>query len=304
MRTTDISILTSSLLNMHLLRRAIWCLIGLATLSSAASVVEIDVVFPRNATYAPSKYFPIVLAVQNAALAENLKLHFRSEVWNGSKFREHAVGSPILDLMDISTKANVSSDYLLKTYINLSGEGQHGFVAWLDWSFCNENIGTPPAGDSEDRHRAYDPMLFNTTGVDVVFTIKKDAPEVDLVAATSDERACLAQPRAQPAFAITLSGQTREYPAFKPNGGEFEVEGGTCEVLPAVSTTTANPCRASISAAAAESMAAALHGEQCLLNLLPRDECSPKPNGAVRPLAVATVASLTAALSVMGFFLV
>lgn len=73
------------------------------------------------------------------------------------------------------------------------------------------------------------------------FTIKKAAPEVDLIAATSDEGACLAQPQPQPGMTVSLSGQTRKYPAFTTDGSTIRTEAGTCEVQPVFSDHKRNP---------------------------------------------------------------
>lgn len=324
---------------MHLFRRAIWCLLGRATLSSAASVsnvIEIDVVFPRNATYQPSKNFPIVLAIRNGELAKNLNLSIDTEMWKGPEYREnHLYGLPDFGLEDIWTKAEASGDkpYLIQRYANLDTEGQHGFLAWLRWAECNENIGTSPESDYGSMTRANYPMLWNATmaGFGVVFTLANDAPELDLVAATSDERVCLAQPEAQPGVTIALTGQTREYPAFGFNGGRTEIPAGTCAVLPDVSKTngmivvrnmttvlstpspTAKPCRVSIDSAAATSMAAAKSSEDAaareaacrgMVSPPPGWNCPPKENRAVRPLAAAMVASFAVAVGATGFLLV
>lgn len=322
---------------MHLVRRAIWCLLGRAALSSAASnIIEIDVVFPRNATYRPSKTFPIVLAIRNGQLAKNLNLSIGTETWKGPGVRENILyGLPDFDLEDVWTKAEASGDkpYLIQGYANLDTEGQHGFLAWLRWAECNENIGTSPESDWGSMTRANYPMLWNDTmtGFGVVFTLANDAPELDLVAATSDERVCLAQPDAQPGVTIALTGQTREYPAFDFNGGRTEIPAGTCQVLPDVSKTngmivvrnmttvrstpspTAKPCRVSIDSAAATSMAAAKASDDAaalearckgMVAPPPAWNCPPKENRAVRPLAVAMVASLAVAVGATGALLV
>lgn len=138
---------------MHPPRPALWCLLALATLpasSSAASIFEVDVVFPRNATYAPSDNFPVVLAFKNAGLAKDLQFSLLSAVHNGSEGNPHTVGTPkpwTYDLDLIMKEANVSSDepLFLRAYsIDLSYEGQHNF--WLSWdyAYCSDNIGTPP----------------------------------------------------------------------------------------------------------------------------------------------------------------
>lgn len=267
-------------------------------------------VFPRNATYAPSNNFLVVLAFKNAGLAKDLQFSLLSSIWNGSEGNPHTVGTPkpwTYDLDLIIKEANVSSNeplFLRAYYIDLSYEGQHNF--WLSWdyAYCNDNIGTPPEGSA---WQANNPIILDRGGDDstrVWFTIKKDAPEVDLIAATSDEGACLAQPQPQPGMTVSLSGQTRKYPAFTTDGSTIRTEAGTCEVQPVFSTTNATPCRVSVDAAALASFAAASHQQQCQGGAPPADCFKPKTNRAGQPLAAAgMVASLTAALGVAGFLL-
>lgn len=206
----------------------------------------------------------------------------------------------------------MSSDepLFLRAYsIDLSYEGQHNF--WLSWddAYCNDNIGTPPKSSRGDYSawQANNPIILGRGGrydVRVLFTIKKDAPEVDLIAATSDEGACLAQPKPQPGVTVSLSGQTREYPAFTTHGSTIRTEAGTCELQPVFSTTNATPCRVSVDAAALASFAAASHQRQCQGGAPPADCFKSKSNMAGQPLAAAgMVASLTAALCVAGFLL-
>ncbi|THC87758.1 hypothetical protein EYZ11_012793 [Aspergillus tanneri] len=47
--------------------------VGLGAIVGASGVLEVDLVFPRNETYAPTDYFPVVFALQNAERARYLK---------------------------------------------------------------------------------------------------------------------------------------------------------------------------------------------------------------------------------------
>ncbi|KAK1831980.1 hypothetical protein QBC39DRAFT_349871 [Podospora conica] len=294
---------------MHPPRRVLWWLLALPTLPacSASSLFEVDVVFPRNATYAPSSRFPIVLAFKNSELAKNLRPVVRSNVWNGTKPREQSVGTPLLLT---PTTWNITSDesVSLRVYtIDLSqNEGQHGYLLWWSYKRCNDDIGSPPRGSNGDMTQADYPVISDTSGderVNVWFTINKDAPKLDLVAATSDERACLAQPQPQPGVTVTL-GQTREYPAFTPSGLAVVTEAGTCEVQPVFEALTdSSPCRVRIDAAASTSIAALLDEPHCQRTPRPAECSKPKENAAGQLLAAAMVASLTAAFGGVGFLL-
>lgn len=274
-------------------------------------------VFPRNATYAPSDNFPVVLAFKNAGLAKDLQFSLLSSVWNGSEGNPHTVGTPKLWTYDLdliikeaTCLATSPSSYEHTTSTSATrASTTFCFLLSWDYAYCNDNIGTPPKGSRGDcsAWQANNPIILDRGGDDstrVWFTIKKDAPEVDLIAATSDEGACLAQPQPQPGMTVSLSGQTRKYPAFTTEGSTIQTEAGTCEVQPVFSTANAAPCRVSVDAAALANFAAASHQRQCQGGAPPADCFKPKSNMAGQPLAaVGMVASLTAALGVAGFLL-
>lgn len=60
----------------------------LAQLARAADAslpaMEFDLVFPRNETYAPTQYFPLVLAVRNPIATWPLGLHLKMVIWPDS----------------------------------------------------------------------------------------------------------------------------------------------------------------------------------------------------------------------------
>ncbi|RYO88807.1 hypothetical protein DL764_008681 [Monosporascus ibericus] len=264
---------------MHLVSRAVWSLAGslayLGPVVNAAGVLEIDVVFPRNnETYAPTDQFPIVFALQNAELAKHLKPSIHSFVRNGSNL-EAAFGHAHADL----TYANYSSEpYFVYRYVNIDTEGPHELFSTASWQSCDES------GDQVG-------ILGNNTNFSVDFTINRGGQEVDLVAATANDKTC----SAEDGVAINVTDQTREVPA------SGDRPAGTCAVLASsFPTPTANPCRVKIDTAVAASMSASLHAALCKGSNPPAD-CS-KEN-AVQQLAVAGVASFAAAFGAIGFLL-
>jgi hypothetical protein len=247
----------------------------LGAVVNAAGVLEIDVVFPRtNETYAPTDKFPIVFALQNAELAKHLKPSIHLFVRNGSNL-ESTFGHANHDL----TYANYSSEpYFVYRYLNIDTEGPHQLFSTASWRNCDE---------SSDQVG----ILGNTTNFSVHFTIKRGGQEVDLVAATANDKTCFTEN----GVAINVTDQTYEVP---PSWGRPD---GTCAVLASSSPTpTANPCRVKIDTAVAASMSASLHAALCR-GLNPPTDC-PKKN-AVQQLAVAGVASFAAACGAIGFLL-
>ena len=66
--------------------RLVWSLLVLLSCCSTAQVafpttVEVDLIFPRNDTYAPTALMPIVFAIQNSQLAAPLDLNFQYDIF-------------------------------------------------------------------------------------------------------------------------------------------------------------------------------------------------------------------------------
>jgi len=273
---------------MHLVSRTVWSLVGwmacLAAVVNAAGVLEIDVVFPRNnGTYAPSKFFPIVFALQNGNLAKHLAPAIYSFIRNGSNL-ESTFGQSSRDL----TYANYSSEpYFVWNLEDIDAEGRYQLLATAAWQSCNVSGDQVSIGGGD--------INFGVT-----FIIKKGGQEVDLraapaglVAATADDKTC----SAKHGVALNVTGQTYEVPASL----DSRKLSGTCGVLASSSPTpTANPCRVKIDTAVAASMSAFLHASMCK-GINPPADC-PKEN-AVQQLAVAGVTSFAGVFGALGFLL-
>ncbi|KAL2127502.1 hypothetical protein VTI74DRAFT_10625 [Chaetomium olivicolor] len=261
--------------------RSAWSLVGslacLGAVANAAGVLEIDVVFPRNnETYAPTDKFPIVFALQNAELAKHLEPSIDSFIRNGPN-----LGSSFGHHIHKLANANFSSEpYFVYRYVKAETEGPHMLFASASWRSCDES------GDQVA-------FLGNSTNFGVDFTIKKGGQDVDLVAATANDKTC----SAEDGVAINVTDNTREVPASR------DLPAGTCAVLASSSpTATANPCRVKIDTAAAASMSAVLHAGLCK-GVNPPADC-PKEDNAVPQLAATGVASFAAAFGAIGFVLV
>ncbi|KAL2132723.1 hypothetical protein VTI74DRAFT_3433 [Chaetomium olivicolor] len=192
---------------MHLVSHAaVWFLVGtLACLGAvnAAGMLEIDVVFPRsNETYAPTEYFPIVFALQNAKLARHLEPIIYSFVRNGSDLETFGDGRHDL------TYANYSSEpYFVYHHENITTEGPYELFTTAVWQSCNKS------GDQVS-------ILGNDINFSIHFTIKRGGQEVDLVAATANDKTC----SAENGVAINVTDETYEVPPppywdpYRPDG--------------------------------------------------------------------------------------
>ncbi|KAF3078886.1 hypothetical protein TWF102_003216 [Orbilia oligospora] len=120
---------------MPLFSRVVLSLVGSlayfgATVADAAGVAEIGVVFPRiNETYALTDWFPVVFAVQNTQLAENLAFSIYTLVRTGPNLDGGlAGGETIRHLKDV----NYTSDpYLVYTYLKIVDEGSYQLFATI-----------------------------------------------------------------------------------------------------------------------------------------------------------------------------
>lgn len=268
---------------MNLASRVLWSLVGslacLGTVINAAGVLEIDVVFPRpNETYAPKKYFPIVFALQNAKMAKLLEPEIYSFIRNGPDFRS-AFGDRTHDL----TYANYSSEpYFVYHHVSIEDEGRYQLFSTITWQSCNVS------GDEVS-------IIGGDINLGFYFNISKGAQEVDLVAATANDKTCLAEN----AVALNVTDQTYD---VTPTSWDDRRPTGTCAVLDSSSPTpTANPCQVKVDTAAAASMSASLAAALCR-GLNPPADC-PKEDNAVQLLAVAGVASFAATFGAIGFLL-
>ncbi|KAK0623974.1 hypothetical protein B0T14DRAFT_536659 [Immersiella caudata] len=251
------------------LLKAVRLLSYLVVAVAAPGILEIDLIFPRNETYAPMKLFPIMFAVKNAALAKQLSIGINLFIRNGTAFD--------------------SSHTMFTNILRLEVEGCYNLFATPTWVSCNSSSG--PA----------QPMV-NSTNFNHFFTIKKGAPELDLVAATSDETACSTQAAPQPRVDSIVTDQSRDYPADEGPAFPDKYLAGTCAVLDTSSPTpTAEPYRVKMDSAATASISAVVRDLLCR-GLKPPADC-PKPNDAARPLAVVLAAGLGVVVGAAGFLL-
>jgi hypothetical protein len=252
----------------------------------AAGVLEIDLLFPRNETYAPRTRFPVVFALRNPHLAQHLKPEISWVILNASEPPRHRLAEGIY--RSWWTNETSHEPYFLYDFPNLRGhEGPVHLGFWANWISCNMSSSEP----------AFEVGGTDFWTLDIEFTIKSGGQSVDLVAATArnDEGTC-----AQPGVAINVTDETRWVPYDVSN----RFSNATCAVLASSSPTpTANPCQVEINSAAAESMWTSLAADWCPYKAANDTsfDCS-KYSGAER-LAVAGVACLAAAFGALGYLL-
>ncbi|KAK3398713.1 hypothetical protein B0T20DRAFT_411848 [Sordaria brevicollis] len=269
---------------MHFQPRATWSLLvslisfGTVVRAADSGRLQADLLFPRNETYAPAEWMPIVFAIQNTKLAKYLVPMIHYEGWRTGHYSD---GPGFAHSHTNMERANLSSEdpYFVHNFHSELAEG----VWRIDWelwhSSCNENW--------TDFTSVGDPVNRNRTLHSVFFTIKEGGQAVDLVAATADGKTC----SEENAAAVDVTGKTQGVPA------RLDMPDNTCAVVESPRSKP-TPCQVKVDSAVAASMTASLRARLCN-GLNPPDDC-PEDNAAQK-LAVAGVACLAAGVGMLGF---
>jgi hypothetical protein len=267
---------------MHLLSQSAWFTVAslafLGPVVGAGGVMEFDLAFPRNETYAPTGMMPVVFAFQNAEHSELVRPYIVYSIRNASDLTD--VIPAYRHELSWADSSSQEPYFAYKSWA-LKAEGTFQVLWTVEWLGCYER-------DSEDSDLPGFVDGLNSATRTIEFSIKNGGPAVDLVAATANDKTCAEEF----GVAINATGPTAE---LEP--------GGTCVVLESLSATlTPNPCQVRIDSAAAASISTAVKADLCASATPPADlDCT--KNSAARRLAVAGVACLTAALGALGYLL-
>ncbi|GIK06328.1 hypothetical protein Aspvir_001975 [Aspergillus viridinutans] len=257
---------------------------------STAHAVEVDLVFPRNETYSPAEWFPIVFAVQNPQSAELLNLRISYDIRKDTNRNNQTTLNHDLRWANWSSSAD---PYLAYQYVRDLNTTGIWIVTWeLYWQSCDEEA-LANGGEHDGVFEHYYSWWQH-------FTIDDSAPKtVDLIAATANATC----PEDRNAVAINVNDTTMHSPPGVNAAGR-----DTC-VVTANSTasatrTTPDPCRVAIDADSAVSMAAVHQKLLCdrLINPNPPEDCPAEENGA-QQLAALGVPCFLAAFGVVAFAL-
>jgi hypothetical protein len=266
--------------------QAVWLVLAcLGAVNAASGVVEVDLVFPRNDTYAPSSAFPVIFAVQNPGLAPFLNLGLSLTIRNLNDDRQEAK-TPFYDLR----WANFSSSdpYYELRVLNFNREATWK-VSWsVNWDSCTE--------DSLGRDTRGEPFTTNITTHGMYFTTKASGKGVDLVAATTDRKCSEDE-----GFAISIAA-TLPVPDninWKYNNGN-----GTCASM-ASTTPAPTPCQVKFDSVATSSMSSAIASRACAATRRPGDSCPfDEVKSAAGQLTGRAEVALAIVFGVVGYILV
>jgi hypothetical protein len=268
--------------------QAVWLLLAcLGAVNAASGVVEVDLVFPRNDTYAPSSTFPFIFAFQNPGLAPFLNLGLSLSIRNLSDAaREQGEKYPSYDMR----WANFSSSdpYYELRVLNFD-KAATWIVTWdVYWDSCTK--------DSLDGRIPGKPITTNITDRWMIFTTKASGKEVDLVAATTS-RDCPENEGVAISIADTLPVPARI--DWRYNNGN-----GTCASM-ASTTPAPSPCNIQFDSVAASSMSSAMTSRKCAATRRPGDSCPfDKDKSAARQLTGRAAGVIATVVGVLGYIVV
>ncbi|KAF2994470.1 hypothetical protein E8E13_000254 [Curvularia kusanoi] len=236
------------------------CSVGAAQsdTKSPTGVVEVDLLFPRNETYAPTGNLPIVFSIQNAQVASLIASKISLDLWdlnNSSRSLSGAVFD--IDLKSDFSSNNDSTYYAYYPVIQSGLEAESTYM--LRWTFfwtnCTEETRT---------RRGPETIESNSTSWGVWFTTKTGAKSMDV---GSISGSC---PEKNQALAFNVAATHKVAPGVDWTGGE------TCGEV-ASSIPDPIPCRTLVSPSAATSISASIKSRLCSSNTGGSYvDCSPK----------------------------
>jgi hypothetical protein len=234
---------------------SVWRLLALLPCWSAAQLtvpaaVEIDLIFPRNGTYSPTAYMPIVFAIQNSRYAASLDLTFRYTLRNGTGPQTEFTRLMDLEYADFSSR---DPYFAIDSVPYMNTEGTWTFN-WLSFSgHCAQTVVNVTSeqnvlGDGFQQNQTF--LGFAT----IEFSIKNGAKAPDLIAATADDTCASSE---NFTFSVT---KILDVPKSDIWDGRK-----SCAVLPTpYSRPSANPCGAKLNSSVASSISAAI--TSCAIN--------------------------------------
>ncbi|KUL82832.1 hypothetical protein ZTR_09217 [Talaromyces verruculosus] len=197
---------------------------GLGTLTFPATV-EVDLVFPRNDTYAPDPLLPIVFAIQHSNYAPYINPSIQFSITSDTNVSDGIFSS----FMDFSSANLSSSDPYFGWDAISKLNGIDG--RWrLAWSLFTNNCSTYPEAvspniTSQDKENR---IVFTNS---IVFTTRNGTQQPDLIAASANS-VCAGT---NESFTFNVTGTVDVWNTENLDGRN------SCAILSPVAPTT-NPC--------------------------------------------------------------
>jgi hypothetical protein len=243
---------------------------------ASSGVVEVDLIFPRNETYAPTANLPIIFAFQNSHLAPFLNPLIQINTQLVQSANDSTPSNPIdseylyqLQWANFTTNNTYFAypTYQRRTFnFEIETEGIWELTWILIWETCPDDGGNQ--------------LMVNRSAHTTTLTIGKGAQEVDLVSGTKD-KSC----SGQEGVAINIT-----HTSLVPNTAVWDGQGDMCAST-ASSVPKSDPCRVSIDPTAAASIS-------CAVSLATSSAtCPEEKKGAAGRLTIGGLAAMVGVLS-------
>jgi hypothetical protein len=227
------------------------------SLAQDSGIVEIDLIFPQNNTYAPAAFMPVVLAVQNPHPARYLNMHVnwyvQQLVANENIQPEGTQATELIEGQDFNNNSIYFYTDAIAGIATMEASWEFGWrIETINCTAVEHYLAT---GGSYGNLTV---PQYNT----IIFSTKAGASSPNLVAASA-EPACAANNQS---FILDVTGQMN---LTRPINETAGLHGGytQCAALDTPSSTlTANPCVPTINASAASSISSAATFARCSLN--------------------------------------
>ncbi|KAF2664835.1 hypothetical protein BT63DRAFT_77657 [Microthyrium microscopicum] len=241
---------------------------------SFPTIVEVDLMFPRNDTYAPNPLMPVVFAIQQSVIAKSLNIGLLWDLGrldasdNTTSSGYKIYGNPI------NSQNSTINDTPLYEYDIMYNMTIIEGTWWFRWILSTENCSMFLANGSQLPNHD----LWNT----LIFTTKNGAKQPDLVDTTAGNDICASAE----SFTFNVTGLSHE-----GNGS------ATCAVLASSAASPApNPCAAQMNSAYASSVSAAITRDACGLPT-PIVSCPPAKNEGMKTMLFGGAVWITGALA-------
>ncbi|CBF89339.1 hypothetical protein AN0510.2 [Aspergillus nidulans FGSC A4] len=264
--------------------RVSWLLLGLLACWATAesNKTEINLIFPREGTFAPMHSMPVVFAIQNPSVAKELHATIQYGVRPKGGGSNETVWSYSDELANVPANATTYfSSTSLGNMLNTTGSWE--FFWNLYWLNCSQS--NDPAyydskypwvlgADGLNQDAVLDGFHLSSylvTAKYLFFDTKEGGTAVNLTTLTSDNQCSEASGFVVPALVNTL-----DIPRDFPDHNSLP---STCAQLAnstSTSATKASPCRVSISP---EAEASILADAECHNTLFPTSGCPDKTPG-------------------------
>jgi len=208
------------------------------------TTVEVDLVFPRNDSFAPGQYLPIVFAIQNARAAPGLLFQLNAALYrDGANGTSTFIGNQGLTRTNYSTTSGTEPYFVvLTTNITNSTEGRFGLL----WEVMTTNCSATLVEDQSPHNPTAQLSRFSNV---TWFTLRNDARPPSLV--TTPE-SC---PVSMKAFNVSSTVPVQREPG---NSWEDPV----CAVL-GDTPPQPSPCAVKIDSTVASSLSAVISATAC-----------------------------------------